>query len=162
MDELPVACLIIQGSTETPEYPALAVLLIISPNPRSTEAMTFALLPRPVVLRTGLNVDALGAFLGQLDEESADCLAAELAIDICDLVDQYQWMRQCPFILAYLDDLSQTCQGHIRVTQTCEDHRSVIQELRKGLVERIRLRAWFLYVDTMLYRWHMTVTDDGA
>ena len=112
--------------------------------------MTFALLPRPVVLRTGLDVDALEAFLGQLDEESADCLAAELAIDICDLVDQYRWLRQCPLIVAYLDDLSQTCQGHIRVNEPCEDHRGVIQELRKGLVERIRLRVWFLYVDTML------------
>ena len=37
--------------------------------------MTFALLPRPVRISTGLNAAGLATLLEQLDTESADCLA---------------------------------------------------------------------------------------
>ena len=112
--------------------------------------MTFALLPRPVTISTGLDVDALMAFLGQLDTESANCLATELSIEICDLMEQCQWLRLCPLIVAYLDDLSQACRVHILEDMSNEDHRVVIQEALLGLVKRIKLRTWFLYADTML------------
>ena len=113
--------------------------------------MTFALLPRPVILSTGLEVGALTGFLSRLDEESADCMAVELTIRIGELSEQVPMLMACPLVVAYLDDLSAACQAYILPEAPSVDHREVIIEPLLGLVKRIRLRVWFLYADTLLY-----------
>ena len=122
-----------------------------NPNPAPTDAMTFALLPRPVIISTGLEVDSLTGFLEQLDEESADCLATELSIRICEMMEQLHVLREFPLIVAYLDDLSEACRAYILLDTPSVDHREMITEALTGFVKRIKLRIWFLYVDTLLY-----------
>ena len=113
--------------------------------------MTFALLPRPVTISTGLEVGALIGFLSRLDEDSADCLAAELTIHIGELSEQFHMLMECPLVVAYLEDLSAACQAYILPEVPSVDHRQAIIEPLLGLVKRIRLRVWFLYADTLLY-----------
>ncbi|CAE7291750.1 unnamed protein product [Symbiodinium sp. KB8] len=106
--------------------------------------MTFALLPRPVTISTGLEVDSLTGYLEQLAEESADCLAAELSIRICDMMEQFHVLMACPLIVAYLDDLSEACKTYILTDTPSVDHREVITEALSGFVKRIKLRIWNL------------------
>ena len=112
--------------------------------------MTFALLPRPVRILTGLNRWGLENLLDGLDAESADGLSVELVIHIQQLTQVYRPLMRCPSIVAYLDDLSELCRRRILPSEPQMDHREVINAILFGLLARIRLRMWFLYVDTVL------------
>ena len=93
----------------------------------------------------------LATLLEQMDTESADCLATELSIQICGLMGDFRPLMACPLVVAYLEDLSELCRRCIMPHAPNQDHREVITDILSGLIWRIKLRMWFLYVDTMLY-----------
>ena len=66
-------------------------------------------------------------------------------------MEEFHLLMACPLVVAYQDDLSEICRTCMLPHVPSQDHREVITDVLSGLVWRIKLRMWFLYVDTMLY-----------
>ena len=112
-------------------------------------AMTFATLPPPARLSTGLHVHDLWQFLEHLEEEDSSALAYQVQQYMVWVRQSFPSLRNNPLVTAYWEHLERLCRSWILGTPTDEALYKV-QDVSSSIRRKILVRTWFLHVD---YSW---------
>ena len=111
--------------------------------------MTFATLPPPVRLSTGLHIHDLWQFLEHLEEDDSVALAFIVQQHLAVLRRSFPDLHDNPLVMAYWERLERLCQSWILGSPT-DDALFTVQDVSRSVRRKILVRTWFLHVD---YNW---------
>eukprot|EP00439_Symbiodinium_sp_Y106_P066836 s283_g10.t4 len=132
------------------------------PDSRRLQAMTFGVLPPPTVLKTGLNVHSFLDLCEDLDTGSAGNLARMLLPKLQQLEVEHEELLRLALVQSYLQTLRRACEVvSTQCPPTALDvyHLATIESIAGGLLDRVKLRMWFLRADHLLQNWNSVQSE---